>query len=88
MRRQRRVAVRGGAGQKGGRGPGRTGDAELPDHDAEGAVGVVVAVGRLLLGQTVDEDGAEGLVVALLGANGLHEEASGEGVVPGGPPEC
>jgi hypothetical protein len=37
----------------------------LPDHDAEGAVGVVVAVGCLLLGQTVDEDGAEGLVVAL-----------------------
>lgn len=88
MRRQRRVAVLGGTGQKGGQRSGRTGGAELPDHDAEGAVGVVVAVGRFLLGQTVDEDGTEGLVVALLGASGLHEEASGEGVVHGCQPEC
>jgi hypothetical protein len=88
VRRQRRVVDRGGTGQKGGRGSGRTGDAELPDYDAEGAVGVMVAVGRFLLGQTVDEDGTEGLVVALLGASGLHEEASGKGVVHGRQPEC
>jgi hypothetical protein len=61
----------------------------LPDQHAEGAVGVVVAMGCLLLGQAIDEDGAEGLVLALLGASGLHEEASGEEVVHGGRrPEC
>jgi hypothetical protein len=46
-------------------------------------------MGCLLLGQTIDEDGAEGLVLALLGASGLHEEASREEVVHGGRrPEC
>jgi hypothetical protein len=44
--------------------------------------------GGLLLGQAVDEDSAEGLVLALLGARGLLEEASREGVVHGRRPMC
>jgi hypothetical protein len=58
------------------------------DQQAEGAVGVVEAAGGLLLGQASEEDGAEGLVLALLRASGLLEEAPGEGVVHGRRPAC
>jgi hypothetical protein len=56
--------------------------AELIDQLAEGVVGVAEAAGDLLLGQPVEEDGPQGLVLALQGCGGLAEEASARGVVP------
>ena len=58
------------------------------DELAEGAVGVAEAAGGLLLGEAGEEDGAEGLVLALQGTGGLSEEAAAKGVVHNGWPEC
>jgi hypothetical protein len=58
------------------------------DQDAEGGVGVAEAAGGFLLGNALDEDGAEGLLRALRGASGLQEEALREGIVHGGRSEC
>jgi hypothetical protein len=46
---------------------------ELP----EGVVGVAEALGGLLLGEAVEEDAAEGLVLTLGRARGLGEESTG-----------
>ena len=62
--------------------------AELVDQVAEGVIGVAEAVGDRLLGQAVEEDGAEGLVLALQGPGRLSEEALARGVVHNGWPEC
>jgi hypothetical protein len=48
---------------------------------AEGVVGVAEAVGDVLLGQAVEEDGAEGFVLSLGGTGGPLEEELAEGVV-------
>jgi hypothetical protein len=54
---------------------------ELVDQLAESVVGVAEAVGGLLLGELLEEDSPEGLVLALQGTGGLPEEASAGGVV-------
>ena len=51
------------------------------DELAEGVVGVAEAPGGLLLGDAIDEDGPQGLVLALAGAAGLSEEVLAQGVV-------
>ena len=43
------------------------------DELTEGVVGIAEAAGHLLLGQPVDEDGAQGLVLALQGTGGLPD---------------
>src|SRR5262245_59746005 len=58
------------------------------DALAEGIVGVAEAARGLLLGEPVEEYGAERLVLALQGAGGLLEEAAARGVVHNGWPEC
>jgi hypothetical protein len=57
--------------------------AELVNQLAESVVGVAVTLSGLLLGEAVNEDGAKGIVLALLGARGLEEEAAVGGVVHG-----
>jgi hypothetical protein len=49
--------------------------AELVDELAECVVGVAEAVGGVLLGDAIDEDGAEGLVLALARGRRLSKEA-------------
>jgi hypothetical protein len=46
---------------------------ELPHQLAEGRVVVAEALGHVLLAAAVDEDGAQGLVLALRGAGGLQK---------------
>ena len=82
------TAGREGMGQKGGWLTCRTGGAELSDQQAEGAVGVAEALGDFLLRPSLDEDGAEGFILALPGAGGFEEEAEGEGIVHGRGPAC
>jgi hypothetical protein len=65
-----------------------TGGTELPDQQAQGAVGVVEPLGDFLLGTTFDEDGAERFVLALAGARGFEEEASDKRIVHGCGSEC
>jgi hypothetical protein len=48
---------------------------------AEGVVVVAEALGDVLLAAVVDEDGAQGLVLALRGAGRLEEEAAAGCVV-------
>jgi hypothetical protein len=48
---------------------------------AEGGVDVAEALGRALLAAVVDEDGAEGLILALWDTGGLREEAAAGCVV-------
>src|SRR5262249_40925397 len=90
---------RGGRGGEGGRGargggPGGRGVgvgggvAELVDELAEGVVGVAETLGGLLLGQALDEDGAEGLVLALGGAGWFAEEEPAGGVVHARGTQC
>jgi hypothetical protein len=62
--------------------------AELVDQLAESAVGVAVKMGGLLLGEAVNEDGAEGVVLALLRARRLDKELAAGGVVHGLGLEC
>jgi hypothetical protein len=71
------------AGRKGGRLARGAGGADLADEQAEGAVGVAETPRGVLLGQPVDEDGAEGFVLALLRAGGLEEETPHKGIVHG-----
>jgi hypothetical protein len=47
--------------------------AELMDQDAEATWGVAEAAGDLGAGEAVDEEGAEGLVLAVGGVGGLEE---------------
>jgi hypothetical protein len=77
------VACRGAAGRKGGRLARGTGGADLADQQAEGTGRVAEAQGGVFLGQAVNEDGAQGFVLALLWAGGLKEEALHEGIVHG-----
>jgi hypothetical protein len=58
------------------------------DELAEGVVGVTETLGRRLLGQTVQEDGAEGFILSLGGTDGLVEEALTEGIVHVRRSEC
>jgi hypothetical protein len=51
------------------------------DELAEGVVGVAETLGGILLGQAVDEDGAEGFVLSLGWTGGLAEEELAEGIV-------
>jgi hypothetical protein len=67
---------------------GGTGGADLPDQQAQGAVGVVETLGDFLLGTTFDEDGAKGFVLALSGTRGFEEEASNKGIVHGRGSRC
>jgi hypothetical protein len=48
---------------------------------AAGRVVVAETFGYILLAAAVDEDGAQGLVLALRGAGGLEKEAATAGVV-------
>jgi hypothetical protein len=57
------------------------------DELAEGGVGVAEACGDVFLGQAVEEDGAEGFVLAVPAVGGLGEELAAEGVVHGRGPE-
>ena len=47
--------------------------AELADEDAEAPRGVTEAASHLDAGKTVDEEGAEGLVLAMGGVGGFEE---------------
>jgi hypothetical protein len=51
--------------------------AELVDELAEGVVGVAETLSGVLLGEAIDEDGAEGLVLALAWGRRLPKEAKG-----------
>jgi hypothetical protein len=62
--------------------------AELVDQLAESVVGVTVTLGGLLLGEALDEDGAKGIVLALLRARRLEEELAAGGIVHGLGLEC
>jgi len=46
---------------------------EMVDQDAETALGVAKAAGRLFGGELVDEEGAQSLVLAVGGVGGLKE---------------
>jgi hypothetical protein len=61
---------------------------ELVDQLAESAVGVAVTLGGSLLGEAVNEDGAKGIVLALLRARRLEEEPAAGGIVHGLGLEC
>jgi hypothetical protein len=65
-----------------------TAGAKASDLLAEGGVTVTEAVGDVLLATAIDDDGAEGFVEALEVGNGLEEEATSQGVVHEGAPEC
>ena len=49
--------------------------AELVDEDAEASRGVTEAASGLGAGEAIDEEGAEGLVLAVGGVGGLEEDA-------------
>ena len=49
--------------------------AELVDQDTEAARGIAEAAGDLGAGEAIDEEGAEGLVLAVGGVGGLEEDA-------------
>ena len=51
------------------------GAAEMVGQDAEGAGSVAEALGDFIGGESVDEVGAEGFVLALGGGSGFEEEA-------------
>jgi hypothetical protein len=57
------------------------------DQLAEGVIGVSESRSDLLLGLTVDEDGAEGFVAALQNPRGMSEEVATTGVVHGDAPD-
>jgi hypothetical protein len=52
------------------------GAAEMVTQDAKRARGVAEALGDVGTGNTLDEEGAEGLVLALRGGSRFEEEAS------------
>jgi hypothetical protein len=78
------AAVLGVACGKGGRLTVAAADAELAYQLAEGGIIVAEAFGDVLEAAAINEDGAEGFVLALLGAGGLDEEAAAEGIVHNG----
>jgi hypothetical protein len=80
--------VRGHQRRKGGLGAGGTVASELVYELSEGVGGIAVPLGGILLGQAVDEDGAEGFVLSLGGAGGMLEEELAEGVVHARGSEC
>ena len=51
--------------------------AEVVDQDAEAARGIAEAAGGLLGGESVDEEGAQGFVLAVGGVGGLEESLGG-----------
>jgi len=57
--------------------------AELVDQLAESVIGVTVTRGGLLLGEAVDEDGAKGIVLALLRTRRFQEEPAASEIVHG-----
>jgi hypothetical protein len=80
--------ARGHQRRKRGRGAGGDVLAELVYELSEGFGGVAESLGGILLGQAVDEDGAEGFVLSLGGAGGMLEEELAEGVVHARGSEC
>ena len=55
----------------------------MQDQLAEGAIGIAEFLGDLLLGEAIDKDAAQGLVLPLGGATGLEEEVTVGVVCPG-----
>jgi hypothetical protein len=55
---------------------------------AKGARGVAETAGGGFLGEALNKDGTEGLILALAGAGRLEEEIASVGVVHGCGPEC
>src|SRR5262249_39711142 len=74
--------------RKGGRLPVGAGGPELTHQLAEGIVVVAEALGHVLLAAAVEEDGAQGLVLALRGGGGLQEEAAAGCTAHSGRPRC
>jgi hypothetical protein len=62
--------------------------AELVDQLTKGIVVIAEPQGGVLLGEAVDKDGAEGLVLTLGGTAGLLKEGLAEGVVHAYSSEC
>jgi hypothetical protein len=81
MASEGRAVVRVVGGEKGGRGAGGEIPAESVDELAKGIRGVAEAGGSGVLGQALQEDGAESLVLALGGTGGLAEEDLAGGIV-------
>ena len=75
-------------GRKGGRVAIGQVTAELVDQLAESVIGVTVTRGGLLLGEAVDEDGAKGIVLALLRTRRFQEEPAASEIVHGLGVEC
>jgi hypothetical protein len=55
--------------------------AEVADRRAERVVGVAELLGDVARGSALDEDGTEGLVLAMEGLGGFEEEAAVIGVI-------
>ena len=58
------------------------------DQLPEGIGAIAEALGGLLLQAVIDEDGAECLVLPLVGRDGFGEEAAAESVIHNGGLEC
>ena len=71
------VGLRLGALAGGGEEVGQAAVSELVAEDMNGAGGVAEAAGDVGGRQLVDEEGAQGFVLALAGRAGLGEEAAG-----------
>lgn len=75
------MVVPGLVGRKGGRALCSEALPKREDELAKSLVGVAEALGNVLLGMVIDEDGTEGFVLALPRTVRLEEEATEGGIV-------